>query len=1372
MGKRTILFLIISILPFHFLIANGDSINQDWYGNAIDKLTKQEYNITYSEELGVYQSPNRKNNLRFVYKTNGFTVKPRVTETWATAETDPTIKNEKIKVTDDWQAEFKVLGFGRNNIIENEFDGNEILVEANTAYVKDNNMKVDYINNEKGMRQNFTIYNKPSALKGMLAIAIQIKTNEKVIVGADALIIKDEKTEFMRYNSLKIWDAEGKELRGWFEASKNIVSENLKIIQILVNDNEAVYPILVDPLSTSFSDFVKGDQIDCGFGMSVATAGDVNGDGYGDILVGAPYYDNGQTDEGAAFLYFGSSNGISFFEDWFGESNQDSSNYGNCVSTAGDVNGDGFSDIIIGAPNYDNNGVDKGAVFLYFGSPNGPSLIEDWTSIGSQSEGNFGSSISTAGDVNGDGFSDIVVGASRFSSGFGAVYIFHGSNSGLSASYDWRFLSIWSGSNFGSSVSTAGDVNGDGYSDVIVGANLYNAGGTYKGAAFTYYGSSLGLSSTAYWMVVGNQPSGYLYLGSSVSTAGDINGDGYSDVIVGAKGYVIGSDVLGAAFIYFGNDLGLSVTPNDILYGPRDGADFGTSVSTAGDINGDGYSDVIVGENVFQDSYVYFGSSTGLPATHDWSDNGSPFFLPNSEYGRCVSTAGDINGDGYSDVIVSAPFYDDKGEVFIYNGSPDGLSESSNWITESNNLEAKYGWSVSTAGDVNGDGYSDVIIGAYYYDNGEPGEGVVFAYHGSSIGLSQTYNWIGEGNENFKSFGYSIQTAGDVNGDGYSDIIIGTLDPNNNESAYASVYYGSSIGLSLTENWSKHYNDISYRIKDIGVTTADDINGDGYSDILVRIDRDSLYNDGTSNRNRGKVYLYLGSSSGLSDNENWESKIEDLTTIFSASTAGDINGDGYSDIILSYKKAITSIEYEIAIYRGSSIGLDISPFWSSAIENRNGRESVKLDATTAGDVNGDGFDDIILGVLNDFNGGYAQSYYGSTNGLSADADWQVFGSEFTSFDSHFAHSVSTAGDVNGDGYSDVIVGAYGNDIDQTYEGTVFVYHGSYNGLSTSVNWSAESNSDNSDFGYCVSTAGDINGDGFSDIIIGAPNFTNGQSREGAAYIYYGSKGNYTDSRLRQNNPTNGNILASGNLTASTGEVQIGLRTKSPFGRADGRMVYEFRKNGEPFSSGQTIINSLGSDGATSFVDLNKNPNGKPILEDISGLHNEYSSAYQWRARREFSLVNNPYQRFGPWKYFKAQFPLNSYAFRPRVFIPLNIIAQIKVLLEGPYNEIDNMTTNLNTNIPLDSPYSEDPRTASSIPGNAVDWILVELRDKNDSTKVLESKSAFLLQDKTIRELNGTSPLNFTLPADDYYIVIKHRNHLPIMSAEPVPLTAN
>ncbi|MCB0730392.1 MAG: hypothetical protein KDC88_05100, partial [Ignavibacteriae bacterium] len=110
--------------------------------------------------------------------------------------------------------------------------------------------------------------------------------------------------------------------------------------------------------------------------------------------------------------------------------------------------------------------------------------------------------------------------------------------------------------------------------------------------------------------------------------------------------------------------------------------------------------------------------------------------------------------------------------------------------------------------------------------------------------------------------------------------------------------------------------------------------------------------------------------------------------------------------------------------------------------------------------------------------------------------------------------------------------------------------------------------------------------------------------------------------------------------------------------------------------------------------------------------------------------------------------------------------------EGPYDEIDNMTNTLNASIPDESPYTEAPATASSIPGNAVDWVLVELRDKNDDTKVLAKKSAFLLQDKTIRELDGQNPLSFALPDDHYYIVVKHINHLPIMSKDPVHLTAN
>ncbi len=238
-------------------------------------------------------------------------------------------------------------------------------------------------------------------------------------------------------------------------------------------------------------------------------------------------------------------------------------------------------------------------------------------------------------------------------------------------------------------------------------------------------------------------------------------------------------------------------------------------------------------------------------------------------------------------------------------------------------------------------------------------------------------------------------------------------------------------------------------------------------------------------------------------------------------------------------------------------------------------------------------------------------------------------------------------------------------------------------LSNTANWHVELTGQ---FGWSVSTAGDINGDGYSDIVVGARKFDNGQSNEGKIFVYYGNEVSGLDSRTRQNNPSTGNIIAAGNLTESNGEVQIGLRTKSPFGRADGRMVYEFRKNGEAFTSGDSVTNSVTNDGATAFEDLMTNPNGKAIVTNVSGLQSSYTDAYQWRARKEFSLVNNPYQKYGPWKYYSAFSPIQPYAFRPRVFIPLNIIAQIKVILEGPYDAAnDNMFTNNNGNIPTTSP---------------------------------------------------------------------------------------
>ncbi|MEO0124420.1 MAG: VCBS repeat-containing protein, partial [candidate division WOR-3 bacterium] len=332
---------------------------------------------------------------------------------------------------------------------------------------------------------------------------------------------------------------------------------------------------------------------------------------------------------------------------------------------------------------------------------------------------------------------------------------------------------------------------GDGYSDVVIGCPPY---------AYVYHGSSTGLSSTPNWT-----GSGVISYGSSVSTAGDVNGDGYSDVIIGAESATNGQWFEGRAYVYHGSSTGLSSTPNWTGESNQAYANYGHSVSTAGDVNRDGYSDVVIGAPNYDNgqtdegrAYVYHGSSTGLSSTPNWTGESNQ---SSANYGHSVSTAGDVNGDGYSDVVIGAPNYDNgetnEGRAYVYHGSSTGLSSTPNWTGESNQAGANYGYSVSTAGDVNGDGYSDVIIGAPYYDNGQTNEGCAFVYHGSATGLSSTPNWTGESNQAGANYGHSVSTAGDVDGDGYSDVIIGAINYDNGSTDEGGVFvYHGNENLS------------------------------------------------------------------------------------------------------------------------------------------------------------------------------------------------------------------------------------------------------------------------------------------------------------------------------------------------------------------------------------------------------------------------------------------------------------------------------------------------------------------------------------------------------------------------------------------------
>ncbi|MBK9332727.1 MAG: VCBS repeat-containing protein [Ignavibacteria bacterium] len=387
----------------------------------------------------------------------------------------------------------------------------------------------------------------------------------------------------------------------------------------------------------------------------------------------------------------------------------------------------------------------------------------------------FGSASSTAGDVNGDGYDDVIIGKKENTTNFtndGKAYVFLGSSSGLAASPVWSDIGANEGSAYAHSLANAGDVNGDGYDDIIIGEPGYKVGSNSKGRALVYCGSSTGPSAAPSWTYTGTTTD----FGRSVSTAGDANGDGYDDVIVSsAYGGLDSASNKGAVLIFYGSDSGLSAMPDWQKEGTQSFGQFGHRVRNAGDVNNDGYSDIIVGAPVNSGAagqvFVYLGSASGLSITPVWTGTGE---FSNQRFGYSVHNAGDVNSDGYDDIVVGAP--DDNaggtGKAYVHFGNSSGVSASANW-TAIGDANSNFGQWAATAGDYNGDGFSDLIVGA---PNNSP-YGKAFVYKGSSAGLSANSVWISEGDASSAAYGIVVGTAGDVNNDGFDDVLLTPYSP-------------------------------------------------------------------------------------------------------------------------------------------------------------------------------------------------------------------------------------------------------------------------------------------------------------------------------------------------------------------------------------------------------------------------------------------------------------------------------------------------------------------------------------------------------------------------------------------------------------------
>jgi hypothetical protein len=430
--------------------------------------------------------------------------------------------------------------------------------------------------------------------------------------------------------------------------------------------------------------------------------------------------------------------GVSPQPGWILDSDLQGAELGHSVALAGDLNADGYADVLVGAPKY---GAEKeGAVFVFYGTLDGLPANPDKILMGAYKAGRFGDSVASAGDVNHDGYADIIIGAPGYDGiepDTGAILVYHGSASGLADSPALTVVGQQKWGEFGNAVAGAGDVNGDSFADVIAGEHYYTNGQVHEGRAHVFFGSPSGVITSTAWTYESDQSESRL--GAAVAAAGDINHDGLDDIIIGAPSFNNDQSLEGRAFVFYSRTTGFGQAPDWFAEGNATEAWFGWSVGTAGDVNGDGYADVLIGAPNLLNSlagngavFAYHGSSQGLGASPDWTGEVNQ---DNSFYGCQVGPAGDINQDGYDDILIGAFKYEagsqqDEGGAFIHYGGLNGLSSLRSWWATGGKADAWFGYSASIAGDINGDSYLDVIVGAPTYKLGTNPMGRASVFYG------------------------------------------------------------------------------------------------------------------------------------------------------------------------------------------------------------------------------------------------------------------------------------------------------------------------------------------------------------------------------------------------------------------------------------------------------------------------------------------------------------------------------------------------------------------------------------------------------------------------------------------------------------------
>jgi hypothetical protein len=1188
-----------------------------WWETVQRNLTEAEYVPSWVAPSGAqpsgWQAPNRANGFRTWFSPDGIRFVSRLGREGA------------------WSSSIVPVRIARGALAQ-PLPAGDLGLSGRRVEIRREGLFESFENGKEGLRMSFRVAPPPkSAEPAPFELVWRIDGDLRPRIGDDSRsveLLPASGGRLLALSGFEARDGSGRSLPLRIEGRSLAGAPGLAL---LVDDCEASGPIEIRGVATGAAWAFDPGQTSALLGASVWSAGDVNNDGYSDVIVGAPYYNPTLSAQGAAFLFQGSASGLAASPSWTRLGTAADDNMGSAVATAGDVNGDGYADVVVGACacwSLYPPGAGRAEIFL--GGSSGLSTSVWRTLSPTTSDEAMGAAVGTAGDVNNDGYSDVIVGSYNYSNGEieeGRARVWHGGSS-MSTTPVWSFEANAEYSYVGSAAGTAGDVNGDGYSDVIVGASYWSNGNTGEGGAWVFLGSGSGLASSSAWIAEGEQDEAYF--GASAASAGDVNGDGYSDVVVGAYGWDGTEADEGEAVVYLGSSSGLPTSPAWTAVGGIAGASFGFSVATAGDVNGDGYSDVVVGapwlangETNEGRAAVYEGSASGLAASPAWS------YEPNaaeSQAGYSVGPAGDVNGDGYSDVVVGLDTYDapgdpgyvDAGRAMVFHGGPGALTLAASWSLEMNDplqTGQQMGGSVGGAGDVNNDGFGDVFVAAPMYDSGQGDEGKAWVFLGSATGLSTTAHWTDEGNQGDAWFGTSM-AAGDVNGDGFGDIVVGVPGSNIYKpyEGRIAVYIGSATGLAwpVTAAWwftARRENSL------LGSSVATgDFNGDSVIDFVAGAPNLVL-----GQSQEGGFYVFYGSPLAFPTAEALaiESNQEYAHLGAALASFGDVNGDGYSDFVVGAPGWDLSTpgtnEGRAWIYYGSATGIDdLNP---TILDGSQAGEAFGSSVSMAGDTNGDRYCEVLVGApgfdapgsLTD--AGRAALFAGSASGLQTTPVWSRSGA---AVGDQLGTAVGSAGDVNGDGYADFAVGSPFADHPETDEGIVEVFAGSAGGPGSSPTVTLEADSANASFGAKIGGSVDVNGDGYADLLVGAPLFDGVATDAGKVFLFYGN-GSLGRSLLPRQTRFASPYQIVPNLAHSDSPTSFRLWSigRSPFGRAKVQLETEALPFGTVFTGTGTGLSTVQDSGVAGY-DFN----------ELKSSLTHYTM-YHWRERLRFSKVKTP-----------------------------------------------------------------------------------------------------------------------------------------------------